>query len=526
MDPATPKRKAEEFTLDVFSYPSPKIFACPEHPGIQSAQRIFSTMQGKQWVASPLYLKAELLPQVLGLIETSGGRSFDRVNRICVDILIHTIRRLSNDLKTTAELYNAFWRTGNPLFLEVKETTAINFLRYVEKNPKAFTQEAYNHEAFTFTIDESTYFESAGLFSLLLFWIQNETKTIPDYITVNRNNPLLICRMKLSAAFRNREYHQALIHINEYLERIPDDQEFLRIRCQLLLRLEHPQTLKCAEALVTLYENFENLKLLGNIQWRLKSHKSAAKTFEKAIKLKPEDPDCYLALAYMHLTAKNFEMVRFYLEKALKSNPLHLLTHTLNVRLKSEETVLNELSTAILQLEKCPNSEATGLLYRGRFKLLTGNNDHARICFEKGLEIDWNNPRLYLGLAEVAMREKNYAKAHANIDLALSNIHTRRLPFAQGEDLTEANVFWFEIPYILAEIQYLKKLVDQEQAKYNKSLEDAKIKEKQAANVIDVRNYKRTDDLFGLELQILESMGYQFIKSTPTAAKPPAKPAK
>lgn len=422
----------------------------------QAANLIFAHYEKNQWIIAPRILQEEILPQVLNLIQEGkeNPATFESVNRVAVDILKKTIY-YSLNLQTAAFVYNNFWRTNNPLFSEVKEITVIKFLNYVEPNPTSFAH-MYHLETQVFCVSNIP-FENGDIFSLVLSWLQSKHGYLYNSLLASNPSSALAHRLKSIHHREEREYQQALEELDLYLHIYPDDQDCLRMKGKLLLRLNNPGTKLFAEEFATRFPNPKNQLFLANIYWRLGALPQALNYFEQYNRY-TNDIDGYLAAACIRFQEKNWIECRKICDRIqlLKKETSHLPSLCLRARVHINTNRSSNLLDVIAKIQASPSNIDHSLLYSGYYHLLRQEYDKAMIFFDLGIK-KRTGPLYYIGFARVNLAMEDYSEAANNLERAMHAAENYAISIVNTDNFTQANFSWWERLCVHQEVEQLKK---------------------------------------------------------------------
>jgi len=133
--------------------------------------------------------------------------------------------------------------------------------------------------------------------------------------------------------------------------------------------------------------------------------------FRKAIKVKPEDPDCYSNLGYALLKENRFEEAIIQFENALKINPNHIRAkQNLQWSLTYMNQIDSEISSLLQKLAMEPDNP--DLMNRlGQSYVKIGKNDMAIAQYKKALSLYPDHTETLNNLAVFYVIEHDFDKA-------------------------------------------------------------------------------------------------------------------
>ena len=159
--------------------------------------------------------------------------------------------------------------------------------------------------------------------------------------------------------------------------------------------------------------------LMGRILLEQKKYASSAEHLNKAIKLRPEDPDSYLLLAQLQLERNETDQAVKTIERQVAANPDRPIGYK---RLGLALADRRDLARAEQMLKKAAQVESDDFeIWTGLAQIYqsSGRLSEAEKAFEKALETDPENRDVLLAIGAVALKAGAATRARAYFDRVL-----------------------------------------------------------------------------------------------------------
>ena len=174
-------------------------------------------------------------------------------------------------------------------------------------------------------------------------------------------------------------------------------------------------------------ESFWTYYNLGKIYGDLRDYEKALSYYYKALSMNPQFPYIYNDIAGVLDRRRHYELAYKYLIKAFKFDPHSMVT---NYNLGLHYLRKRQPDKAIYHLERISDDKTFGemvALYFGVAFKQKGHLGRAVIYFEKALERNPRNIKLYLHLAEIFYRTGKYERAEQETEKAINLMPDRNI---------------------------------------------------------------------------------------------------
>ena len=215
----------------------------------------------------------------------------------------------------------------------------------------------------------------------------------------------------------------------------------------------------------------ENYFIYGNILKKTQNLKDAAKSFEKAIKLKSDYSDAFNNLGNIKKRlGLTKEAIKNY-QKAIETRKNNLEAYFNLAHLYNEEKKFDNLKNILLRILKFDKNNTTALNDLGYLNLIIGNIEEGRKQFQKVLDLDDKHIRAYKNyfLITKVNNENKYFKKLNKLDL--SNISDEDKVFAY----TSLSKCYFDLNNSQLALKYLNTSNKLKKTKSNFSIDKEKI---------------------------------------------------
>ena len=225
------------------------------------------------------------------------------------------------------------------------------------------------------------------------------------------NSPSQLLMGKIKYALK--DFDQAAHHLSTYLNTKPDDIAVRKLLTNTYLMLNQPEKAKLTlqVALTANFEDTATLILLSQIEFNKGDMNAGIQALSKAIKSSPDNIELHkqLAKAYIATGETNRALNELKTFQRLSKNTKETQKLTISAHMQAGE-VDKAINIANNMLAKNPKDPEVMSL-NGSLYADSGNNQQARIHFNKALRLQDNLASAAAGLANIERKDGNLDKA-------------------------------------------------------------------------------------------------------------------
>ena len=169
---------------------------------------------------------------------------------------------------------------------------------------------------------------------------QSASDAFREVITRDPNDVSAHCRLS-DTLLAIGEFDEALDVAGRLIELEPDHTHALYARGRALIELDRvPEAIEELDNLLTT-EDFYNLTLAAEESRRISHYESAARYLDRAVELRPDDPECWRERALLYLDIKDYDSAVNSVAKVEMLSPNSLATRLLSMRVAAATNPLD-----------------------------------------------------------------------------------------------------------------------------------------------------------------------------------------